>query len=137
MLITIPNSTLTSDVLLSASKTVLDNRNLKAKEKEDGAAQKLMVRKLKAIESYKVFKSGAKVTVAMWTCMLKYILIATKSEDTISSFKTKKDIESRLKSTDNWEDLMTELKTEIKDTNKTIDNTDIIPKKLLFEEGDI
>ena len=85
---------LTSDALLSASKTVLDNRNLKAKEKEDGAAQKLLDNKKKAIDSYNLFKSGAKVTVAMWTCMLKYILIATNSEDTLSSFKPKKDIES-------------------------------------------
>ena len=46
---------LTSDALLGASKTVLDNRNLKAKEKENLAAQNLLDTKLKAIVSYKAF----------------------------------------------------------------------------------
>ena len=93
---------ITSEALLSASRTVLDNRNAKAKENQDGAAQKLQDFKLKSAKSYDVFKSGAFVTVVIYTSMLKYTLIATKSGDTISSFKNKADIESRLKSIDNW-----------------------------------
>ena len=78
-----------SEALFSASSTVLDNRNSKTKEKQDGAAQKLQDFKLKAVDSYDIFKSGAFVTVVMYTSMLKYALIATKSGDTMSSFKNK------------------------------------------------
>ena len=52
----------------------------------------------------------------MYTLMLKYALIATKPGDTMSSFKNKADIESRLKSIDNWENLFTKIKTGIKET---------------------
>ena len=80
---------ITSEAILSASRIVLDNRNAKAKNKQDGAAQKLQDFKLKAEQSYDVFKSGAFVTVVMYTSMLRYALIATKSGDTMSSFKNK------------------------------------------------
>ena len=46
---------ITSEALLSASRTVLVNRNAKAKDKQDGAAQKSQDFKLKAAESYDVF----------------------------------------------------------------------------------
>ena len=46
---------ITSEALLSASRTVLVNRNAKAKDKQDGAAQKLQDFKLKSAESYDVF----------------------------------------------------------------------------------
>ena len=128
---------ITSEALLSASRTVLVNRNAKAKDKQDGAAQKLQDFKLKSAESYDLFKSRAFVTVVMYTSMLKYALIATKSGDTMSSFQNKADIESRLKSIDNWEDLFTKLKTGIKETHKPTENTDIDEKrrckKKLFE----
>ena len=113
------------EALLSASRTVLDNRNAKAKDKQEGTAQKLQDFKLKAAESYDVFKSGPFVTVVMYTSMLKYALIATKSGDTMSSFKNKVDIESRLKSIYNWEDLFTKIKTGKKETHKPTENTDI------------
>ena len=61
--------------------------------------------------------------------MLKYALIATKSWDTMSSFKNKADIESTLKSIDNWEDLFKNLRTGIKETRKPNENTDIDLKK--------
>ena len=83
---------ITSEALLSASRTVLDNRNAKAKDKQYGAAQKLQDFKLKSAESYDVFKSGAFVTVVMYKSMLKYALISTKSGDTMSSFNNKADI---------------------------------------------
>ena len=70
---------ITSEAILSASRIVLDNRNAKAKEKQDGSALKLQDFKLKAAKSYDVFKSGAFVTVVMYTSMLKYSFIATKS----------------------------------------------------------
>ena len=73
---------------------------------------------MKAAESYDVFKIGAFITVVMYTLMLKHDLIATKSGDTMSSFKNKADTESRLKPIYNWEDLFTKLKTAIKDTHK-------------------
>ena len=60
--------------------------------------------------------------------MLKYALIATKSGDTMSSLKNKADIESILKSIDNWEDLFTKLKTGIKETHKPTENTDVDKK---------
>ena len=78
---------ITSEAILSASRTVLDNRNSKTKENQDRAVKKLQDFKLKAVESYDVFKSGAFVTVVMYTSMLKYALIATKSGGTTSSFK--------------------------------------------------
>ena len=87
---------ITPETLLSASRKVLDNINEKSKEKQDRAAQKLQDFKLKAAESYDVFKRGAFVTVVMYTSMLKYALIATKSGDTMSSFKNKADIERSL-----------------------------------------
>ena len=93
---------------------MLDNRNAKAKEKQERADQGLQDFKLKAADSYEVFKIRAFVTAVMYTSMLKYALIATKSGDTMSSFKNKADTESRLKSIDNWEDLFTKLKTGIK-----------------------
>ena len=55
--------------------------------------------------------------------MLKYALIATKPGGTMSSFKNKSDIQSRLKSIDNWEDLFTKIKTVIKETHKPTENT--------------
>ena len=60
--------------------------------------------------------------------MLKYALIVTKSGNTMSSFKNKADIESRLKSIDNWEDLFTKIKTGIKETHNPTENTDIDKK---------
>ena len=119
---------ITLEALFSASRTVLDNINEKAKEKQDGAAPKLQEFKLKAEESYDVFKSGAFVIVVMYTSMLKYALIVTKSGDTMSSFNNKLDIYSRLKSIDNWEDLFKNLKTGIKETHKPTENTDIDKK---------
>ena len=107
---------------------MLDNRNAKDKEKQDGASKKLQDFKLKAAESYDVFKSGAFVTVVMYTLMLKYALIATKSGDNISSFKNKTDIDIRLRSIDNWEDLFKNLKTGIKETHKPTENTEIDKK---------
>ena len=83
---------------------------------------------MKAAESYDVFKSGTFVTVVMYTSMLKYALIATKSGDNMSSFKNKADIERRLKSIDNWEELFTKFKTGMKETNKPTENTDIDKK---------
>ena len=83
---------ITSDALLSESRTVLDNINVKAKENQYRAAQKLQDFKLKAAESYDVLKSGAFVTVVMYTSMLKYALIVTKSGDTMSSLNNKADI---------------------------------------------
>ena len=80
---------ITSEALLCASRTVLYNINAKAKEKQEWTALKLQEFKLKAAESYDVFKSGAFVTVVMYTLMLKYALIATNSGDTMSSFKNK------------------------------------------------
>ena len=96
---------ITSEALLSASRKVLDNRNEKAKEKQYVSAQKLQDFKFKAAESYDIFKSGDFFTVVMYTSMLKYDLITTKSGDTMPSFKNKAGIEIRLKSIDNWEDL--------------------------------
>ena len=116
---------ITSEALLIASMTVLDNINAKAKYKQDRAAQKLQDFKLKPAERYDAFKSGAFVTVVMYTSMLKYALIVTKSGDTMPSFKNKSDKESRLKSIDNWEDLFTKLKIGIKETHKPTENTDI------------
>ena len=46
---------ITPEALLCASRAVPDNRNAKAKEKQDGTAQKLQDFKLKAAESYDVF----------------------------------------------------------------------------------
>ena len=66
--------------------------------------------------------------------MLKYALIATKLGDTMSSFKNKADIESRLKSIYNWEDLFTNLNTGIKDTHKPTENTDINKNTALEKE---
>ena len=83
---------------------------------------------MKAAESYDVFKIGAFITVVMYTLMLKHALIATKSGDTMSSFKNKSDKESRLKLIDNWEDLFTNIKTVIKVTHKPTENTDIDKK---------
>ena len=57
--------------------------------------------------------------------MLKYALIATKAGDTMSSFNNKADIESTLKSIDNWEDLFTKLNIGIKETHKPTVNTNI------------
>ena len=74
----------------------------------------------------------------MYTSTLKYDLVATKSGDTMSSFKNKADIQSRLKSIDNWEDLFTKPKTGIKEAHKPTENTHIDKKtgrqkKKLFE----
>ena len=119
---------ITSEALLNASKTVLDNRNLKAKEKKD-RAEKLHDIKVKAVESYDLQLSGAIVTVSIYANILKYVLIATKSDDTMSLFKNKVEMENRLKPTDNWMDLITKLNTEMEETfrpNKnTAENTDI------------
>ena len=46
---------ITPEALLSASRTVLVNINAKAKDKQDGAAQKLQELKLKAAERYDIF----------------------------------------------------------------------------------
>ena len=56
---------ITSEALLCVSRTVLDNRNTKAKEKQYGGDLKLQYFKLKAAESYEALKSGAFVTVVM------------------------------------------------------------------------
>ena len=66
--------------------------------------------------------------------MLKYALIATKSGDTMSSFNNKADIEIRLKSMNNQEELLTNINTGIKETHKPTENTDIDKNTALEEE---
>lgn len=80
---------ITSDALLSASKQVLDDRNVKKQDKADKEEYKLEETKSKDIAAYDTFKKGDKVIAALWNDVLNYILIATESSDKISSFKNK------------------------------------------------
>ena len=60
-----------------------------------------------------------------------------KSKDTISSFKNKAEIESRLKSTDNLENLLTALKEKIKASSCSTENSTenlILGGKLWLEQ---
>ena len=116
---------ITSDALLSASKQVLDNRNKAKQDKVDKESDKAESIKLKAIEAYDVFKAstskGDKTSVATYTKMLKYLLVATESSDKISSFKTKTQIMARIMDIDKWEDVFLKLKGEREVTTNEVE----------------